>query len=148
MNLLLVMFVALAGAQTTGFRLVLLTTEGGINPGEERITIEADGSVIVRTWRLSQASPLEERWAVSPDVVGTILDALEEADFPALPEVLNEARGSVVAFSTSMEVVTDGSRHTVTAYRHGSPPPPEEFVALARLIRESVLAARPSPPGP
>lgn len=146
MSVFLGVLAILFGVNTTPFRLVLLSTEGGINPGEERITLESDGSVFVRTWRLSQASPLEERWAVSPDIVDAIVTALDQVDFHALPEVLNEARGAGVAFSTSLEVVTNGKRHTVTVYRHGTPPPPDAFVTLAKHVRDLILAARPCPP--
>ncbi|NWF99805.1 MAG: hypothetical protein HXY19_02520 [Thermoanaerobaculaceae bacterium] len=138
----------LLGAGLASFQLVLLSTEGGINPGEERITLDQDGSVLVRSWRLSQGSPREERWAVGPAVVEAVAAAIAEAQFFEFPELLNEATGAVAAFSTTLEVGTDSGRHSVTAYRHGSPPPPQRFVQLAQRIRELVLKARPSPPPP
>ncbi len=135
----------LLGAGLANFQVVLLATEGGINPGEERLTLEQDGSVLRRTWRLSQGSPREERWAAAPAVVEAVAAALEEARFFEFPELLNEVTGSVAAFSTTLEVRQDTRRHAVTSYRHGSPPPPQRFVELVQRIRELILASRPSP---
>lgn len=145
----LLLLLAVVGApEGVPFRLVLLSTEGGINPGEERITLDEDGAVTVRRWRLAQKGALEERWAVPPATVAAVREALEDVRFDTLPEVLNEASGSVVAFSTSVEVRAGERRHTVTAYRHGTPPPPDVFVALVAKIRELLLAERPTIPAP
>jgi|GEM_PF-7082793 len=148
MIVLSILLAAVGGAPPPPFSLVLLATEGGINPGEERITLAADGSVTVRRWRLAQGGPLEERWAVGPEVVGAVQQALAEAGFDQLPELLNEAHGALVAFSTSLEVRHGDDRRTVTAYRHGTPPPPTAFVTLTTRIRDLILAARPSPEAP
>ncbi len=85
---------------------------------------------------------------VPPKVVAAVVAALDEARFAALPEVLNEAHGAVVAFSTTVEAIRDGQRHAVTAYRHGTPAAPEVFRKLVANVRELLLAARPAVPSP
>jgi hypothetical protein len=128
--------------------LSLLITEGGINPGEEFLTVASDGSVYLRRWRLASREPVEERWSIGAEGVARLLRAVEEGRFSGFPPQLNDAAGSAAAFTVRLAVRREGVERSVLAYRHGSPEVPQEFDRLVRQLRESVMAVRPTPPPP
>jgi len=144
-----ILLAAVAGPPPdSGVLLSLLSTEGGINPGEELLTVATDGSVYLRRWRLAGREPLEEHWNVGAEGVARLLQAVDESPFAELPAQLNDATGSAAAFTLRLVVRRRGVERAVLAYRHGSPEIPREFNELVKRLRDLLLSARPSSPSP
>ena len=139
--LTLILLLAVAGgASPAEFRLSLLITEGGENPGEERFELSADGDVMHYAWRLDNPQPVEERWSIGVPGVEKARKVLAGCRFLELPETVNQAQGAEAAYTVRLEVSEGERKRAVLAYSFGSPPVPDRFHRLVERIRAILTA--------
>lgn len=145
--MLSLLLAAALGTAQSSFELVLISREGGINPGVETIAFDGSGAIRTTRQRLVPAEPIVTTGHAGEDTLRSVRGLLSQAGFLELPERLNEAQGVGVAFDWELRVSENGTSHTVRAFRFGEPPPDPIFVSLVRALRELLLplASTPAP---
>lgn len=120
---------------------VILRSEGGINPSEEKVTFFHDGSVLLESWSLAQRQRYQKHGRLSRQQVARLEELLARAQQAAWSPTLNQAQGPQAAFAVTLTWWWQGREKSVTGYTFGEPPLPEDFAQLAEELFELAKAA-------
>lgn len=113
---------------------VVVRSEGGINPSEEKLTFFQDGRVVVESWSLAQRDKRQSSGRLDPQQFVRLEELLAKAQKANWPPTLNQTRGPQVAFSMTLTWWWQGKENSVLGYTFGEPPLPEEFTELAQEL--------------
>ncbi|MFN3413185.1 MAG: hypothetical protein ACK42L_03895 [Thermoanaerobaculum sp.] len=126
---------------------VVVRSEGGINPSEEKVTFFQDGRLLLESWSLAQRDKRQSSGRLDPQQFLTLESLLAKAQKANWPPTLNQARGAQVAFSVTLTWWWQGKETSTTGYTFGEPPLPEDFGKLTQeLFALAAKAMNLSPP--
>ncbi len=126
---------------------VVVRSEGGINPSEERVTFFHDGRVLVESWSLAQREKHQRSGRLDRQEVARLSKLLSQAQRAGWPPTLNRANGPQAAFAVTLTWWWQGKEKSVTGYTFGEPPLPYEFQKLAEgFLQLAGKAVETAPP--
>lgn len=115
---------------------VIVRTEGGINPSEEKVTFFHDGRVLLESWSLAQRERRQRSGRLDRPQLARLAELLSQAQQAGWPPSLNQASGPQVSFSVTLTWWQEGKEARVTGYTFGEPPLPEDFGKLTQELFE------------